>query len=82
MQSGSVLLTRAEFLQEAWLHNCNDTLAFCSMDEPSLCPSFANSVLTEDPKTGTIPARLASYTFPEAALCVLRSRDWSQLEMT
>ena len=61
------------------VHNRNDTLAFCSLDEPSLCPYFA-SVLTEDPKTGTIPARLASYTFPESALRILRSCDWSQLD--
>ena len=79
MQSGSVILTRAELLQEAWLHNRNDTLAFCSLDEPSLCPYFA-SVLTEDPKTGTIPQRLASYTFPESALRTLRTCDWSQFD--
>ena len=32
MQSNSVLLTRAELLQEPWLHNKNATPAFCSLD--------------------------------------------------
>ena len=80
MQSGSVLLTRAALMQEAWLHNKNATLAFCSLDQPFVCPYFAG-VLTEDPDTGTVPARLASYNFPLRELGVLRTREWSGLRM-
>ena len=80
MQSNSVLLTRAMLLQEAWLHNKHATLAFCSLDQPYLCPYFA-SALTEDTVSGTVPARLASYTFPASELAILRSKDWSKLSL-
>lgn len=80
MQSNSVLLTRAELLQEAWLHNKNAVLAFCSLDQPYLCPYFA-SVLTEDPALGKTPAQLASYTFPLTELTKLRTKDWSKLDL-
>ena len=80
MQSGSTLLTRAEFLQESWLHNKHSTLAFCSLDQPYLCPYIAG-VLTEDKDTGEVPARLASYVFPSSELATLRTRTWSKLRL-
>ena len=80
MLSGSVLLTRAEFLQEAWLHNKHPTIAFCSLDAPYLCPYFA-SVLTEDKDTGTTPDRLRSYVFPPSQLSALRSKAWSLVDI-
>ena len=80
MQSNSVLLTRAELMQEAWLHNKNATLAFCSLDQPYLCPYFA-SVLTEDKTTGKTPERLASYVFPTSELAALRRPEWSKLQL-
>ena len=80
VQSKSVLLTRAELLQEAWLHNKHATLAFCSLDQPYLCPYFA-SVLTEDKDSGLVHDRLQAYTFPLSELNVLRSRDWSKLDL-
>ena len=80
MQSNSVLLTRAELMQEAWLHNKNATLAFCSLDQPYLCPYFA-SVLTEDPARGKTSTRLASYNFPSSELATLRTKDWSKLDL-
>ena len=80
MLSGSVLLTRAVFLQEAWLHNKHPTIAFCSLDRPYLCPYFAE-VLTEEVKTGTIPARLESFVFPPSQLAVLRTKTWSALNI-
>ena len=80
MRSGSVLLTRAELLQESWLHNKHAVLAFCSLDRPHLCPYFATMV-TEDKDTGEVPARLLSYTFPEAELKTLRTPTWSNLNL-
>ena len=80
MLSGSVLLTRAQFLQESWLHNKHPTIAFCSLDRPYICPFFAN-VLTEDKVTGVCPARLQSYVFPPAELAILRTKRWSSLDI-
>ena len=80
IQSGSLLLTRAVLLQEAWLHNKNAILAFCSLDQPYVTPYFA-SVLTEDPETGQVPSRLSSYNFPARELSILRTRDWSKLDL-
>jgi len=80
MQSGSVILTRAEFLQEAWLASPHSVLAFCSLDQPYIAPYFA-SVLTEDAETGEVPSRLASYTFPQSQLDILRTRNWAKLDL-
>ena len=80
MLSGSVLLTRAELLQEAWLHNKHSTIAFCSLDRPYICPFFA-SVLTEDVATGKIPTRLESFVFPPSELAALRTKTWSALNI-
>jgi hypothetical protein len=80
MQSGCVLLTRAELLQESWLHNKHPTLAFCSLDQPSIRPYFSQ-VLVEDEKTGEVPARLSSYVTPPTEIVTARSRKWSNLDL-
>ena len=80
MQSGAVLLTRAELLQESWLHNKHAVLASCSLDAPYLCPYFA-SVLTEDKVSGEVPARLQPYVFPSSELGVIRSKAWSDMDL-
>jgi hypothetical protein len=80
MLSGSVLLTRAELLQEAWRHYNHAIIAFCSLDRPYLCP-FIAGVLTEDPVTGTTPSRLESYVFPPSELAALHTKAWSALNI-
>ena len=80
MQSNCVLLTRAELLQEAWLHNKHSVLASCSLDRPYLCPYIA-SQLTEDKITGTVPDRLRPYVYPDTELATLRTEKWSALKI-
>jgi len=38
-------------------------------------------VITEDKDTGKVPARLASYVFPESELAAIRTRKWSSLNL-
>ena len=78
MYSGSTLLIRAMFLQEAWLLNKSPDLGFCSLDEPYLCQHFANCIV-EDRSTGEIPERLRSFIFTPADLSTLRARAWSKV---
>lgn len=80
MQSGCVLLTRAELLQEAWLHNKHPTLAFSSLDQPSIRPYFSQ-VLVEDSESGEVPSRLASYVIPSSEIATVRTRTWSALDL-
>ena len=79
MLSNSTVLTRAMFLQEAWLHNKAAPLGFCTLDAPYICPYFARN-LTEDSE-GVVIDRLASYVFPQAQLDVLRTLQWSKLKL-
>ena len=80
MQSGATILTRAMFLQEAWLHNKSPQLGFCSLAAPSICPYFA-ATLTEDEDLGQVPSRLRSYVWPHGELEVARTPHWSKLKM-
>ena len=80
MQSKSVILTRAMLMQEAWLHNKAAALGFCSLAAPSICPYFA-ATFTEDPETGEVPDRLASYVWPSSELATARTPYWSKLRL-
>ena len=76
MRSGSVLLTRAMFLQESWLLNKTPSLGFCSLEAPNLCPHIALH-LTED-ENGVVPDRLQSYVYPKSQLDIDRTPSWSK----
>ena len=77
MFSGSVLLTRAMLMQEAWLHHKSPALGFASLAAPSLGPFFATN-LTED-DDGVVAEKLQSLIFPDAALAVTRTPHWSKM---
>ena len=79
MRSGSVLLTRAMFLQESWLLNKTPALGFCSLESPNLCPHMA-AVLTED-ENEEIPDRLQSYVYPKSQLDIDRTPAWSKCRL-
>ena len=78
MQSDSVILTRAMFLQEAWLHNKSPELGFCSLASPSICSYFA-AAFTED-EEGFVPDRLTQYVWPLSELATARTQQWSKLK--
>ena len=80
MQSGATILTRAMFLQEAWLHNKSPQLGFCSLAAPSICPYVAAN-LTEDTDLGLVPPRLQAYVWPLSELETARTPHWSKLKI-
>ena len=80
MLSGSVVLTRAMLLQEAWLHNKSSALGFCSLAAPSICPYFAAN-FTEDLDRGVVPDRLTAYVWPLTELATARTPRWSNLKL-
>lgn len=80
--SGSTLLMRAIFLQEAWLQNKASALSFCSLDQPYLCPYIAESLTERADSDGStsIPDALQGFVYPGGHLDILRSGKWSTLD--
>jgi hypothetical protein len=81
MLSGSTLLMRAIFLQEAWLQNKASALSFCSLDEPYLCPYIAQTLTEAEDEYGatSVPDALLGFVYPSSELAILRSGKWASL---